>query len=549
MHLSRLTTHPSVASGAARAGDERGFSMLLIIMVMFVSAMFVAAGFAAANGDLPLSGNWRDRKTAYAAAEAGLNFYQYHLDQDNDYWLKCTAVNPPNGTEASPVNQMWDGTSTRVWRTVPGSQARYTIELLPAPGKTQCVRNDQTSMIDPATGTFRIRVTGQASPNSKVKRSIVASFRRKSFLDYLWFTHLETTDPKNYAPSDVSTAASRCSVLRPARDAGFCNEISFVSGDWMHGPMHTDDNFLICGAPDFGRVPDADNPNPTDVIEASGNNPTTGWVGTSGCSGNAPDVHYGSIVAGVDPITLPTTNTSLKSLATGIYSFTGKTTIVLNGSRMTVTNAAAHLSNADEPMPANGVIYVDNDPNSGCTSVAPRDTDYTDSTACGNLYVGGHSATSLTLAAKNDVIVTPTANPPDANGARKKGLLRDSDGVMLGLVADNFVRVYHAVTSSNVNVDPPADLEIDAAILALSHSFTVDNYNAGAKLGSLTIDGAIAQLYRGAVGTHSGTTITSGYLKDYWYDDRLKYQTPPYFLQPVAASWHVTRRNEQVPAT
>ena len=46
--------------------------MFLVIMVMFVSSMFVAAGFAAANGDLPLSGNWRDRKTAYAAAEAGL---------------------------------------------------------------------------------------------------------------------------------------------------------------------------------------------------------------------------------------------------------------------------------------------------------------------------------------------------------------------------------------------------------------------------------------------------------------------------------------------
>jgi hypothetical protein len=156
--------------------------------------------------------------------------------------------------------------------------------------------------------------------------------------------------------------------------------------------------------------------------------------------------------------------------------------------------------------------------------------------------VGGHSATSLTLAAKNDVIVTGTDN----GAGRKKGLLRDDDSVMLGLIADNFVRVQHAV-SGGANVDTPADFEIDAAIVALSHSFTVDNYNVGAHLGNLTINGAIAQLYRGPVG-QSGAT-GPGYLKDYWYDDRLKYRTPPYFLQPVAASWHVMRRNEQVPAT
>jgi hypothetical protein len=116
---------------------------------------------------------------------------------------------------------------------------------------------------------------------------------------------------------------------------------------------------------------------------------------------------------------------------------------------------------------------------------------------------------------------------------------------MLGLIADNFVRVEHKVSGGD-NVDPPAKFEIDAAILALSHSFTVDNYTQGDHIGDLKIDGAIAQLYRGAVG--QGGASGPGYLKDYWYDDRLKYQTPPYFLQPVAASWHVTRRNEQVPA-
>ena len=50
------------------ARSERGFSMFLVIVAMFVTAMFVAAAFAAANGDLPVSGVAKERKSAYASA-------------------------------------------------------------------------------------------------------------------------------------------------------------------------------------------------------------------------------------------------------------------------------------------------------------------------------------------------------------------------------------------------------------------------------------------------------------------------------------------------
>ena len=50
-------------------------------MAMFVTSMFVAAAFAAANGDLPVSGVAKQRKSSYAAAEAGLNYYLNHLQR------------------------------------------------------------------------------------------------------------------------------------------------------------------------------------------------------------------------------------------------------------------------------------------------------------------------------------------------------------------------------------------------------------------------------------------------------------------------------------
>ena len=47
----------------------------------------------------------------------------------------------------------------------------------------------------PLPGSFRIRSTGFAG---KAKASIVATFKPPSFLDYVYFTQLETLDPVTY---------------------------------------------------------------------------------------------------------------------------------------------------------------------------------------------------------------------------------------------------------------------------------------------------------------------------------------------------------------
>ena len=80
---------------------------------------------------------------------------------------------------------------------------------------------------------------------------------------------------------------------------------------------------------------------------------------------------------------------------------------------------------------------------------------------------------------------------------------------------------------------------MQGAILAVNHSFRVQNYNLGAPLGTLNILGAIAQRYRGAVGTGSGGSVSTGFGKNYVYDQRLKYQSPPKFLAPISASWAI----------
>ena len=71
---------------------------------------------------------------------------------------------------------------------------------------------------------------------------------------------------------------------------------------------------------------------------------------------------------------------------------------------------------------------------------------------------------------------------------------------------------------------------------------------AAGKLGTLTINGGLAQDFRGAVGTGSGGSVGTGYAKNYNYDDRLRYEEPPHFIDPVQGSWRVQREDECSPA-
>ena len=112
---------------------------------------------------------------------------------------------------------------------------------------------------------------------------------------------------------------------------------------------------------------------------------------------------------------------------------------------------------------------------------------------------------------------------------------------MLGLIANNFVRVYHPCSGGSES--GLKDPWIYAGILATQHSFVVDNPGCGNELGKLNIYGAIGQNYRGVVGTTGGT----GYFKHYEYDGRLATDEPPFFLAPLKAGWKVVRQTAQGP--
>lgn len=526
------------------ARAERGFSMFLVIMAMFVMSMFVAAAFAAANGDLPVAGVATERKSDYAAAEAGLHYYLNRLQQDPDYWTKCD-TSPPNATEINPVNQVAANPSTLRWRKVtPGSSTEldeYAIELLPVTGFAKCDPKNQASFVDQATGTFKIRVSGRTAAAASRARQIIATFRRDSFLNFVYFTNYENRDPaaESSATERQRQSTACANKYRSERASSNCTEIQFITGDQINGPMHTnDDSVLVCGTPAFGRTTNMDGTarNKTDAAEVRGNSP--GWV--SKCTGSSPTVNNianeNKFVTKARMLALPESNKMLIDVAKLSSSlYTGLTYIRLNGTTMTITNNGSTFT---RNWPTNGVLYVQNAVT--CEGETPTAADYANEPAtCGNVYVSGTYGKSLTIAAENDVIITPTQGASNPNITE----VANTDAT-LGLIANNFVRVAHRVEANCGNNQSPVfnNITIHAAILALQHSFIVDNYQCGGRLANLTVRGAIVQKYRGPV----GTTPNTGYTKDYWYDDRFRYRSPPYFLTPVAASWDVVRQHEVV---
>ena len=92
----------------------------------------------------------------------------------------------------------------------------------------------------------------------------------------------------------------------------------------------------------------------------------------------------------------------------------------------------------------------------------------------------------------------------------------------LGLIAKQDVLIIDTAVNGN-------DVKINAAILTLGDSFTVQNYASGPPRGDLTIYGSLSQKVRGPVGTF-GWWGTTGYQKDYHYDDRFV-DTPRRIIQ------------------
>lgn len=145
----------------------------------------------------------------------------------------------------------------------------------------------------------------------------------------------------------------------------------------------------------------------------------------------------------------------------------------------------------------------------------------------GDVQVEGTLNGEVTVVSTDDMYINDDIryNCSDSDG-------RPSDDCddLLGLISFEDVVVKYNSANSD-------DVVINASILTLGDSFTVENYNYGSERGDLTIWGSLSQKVRGPVGTFSWWSgYRTGYEKDYHYDDRLAEVPPPYF--PSTGQYH-----------
>jgi hypothetical protein len=619
--------------------DEGGFVLVVVMLALVFLLMLVTSVMAYGLGSQNLSRYDQNWNGALAAAEAGIDDYIFHLNQDGSYWLYGNSAVPTTDSRYGPAPP--DGNQAfTTWVSVPGGASDASF------------RYDRDKSFLPIDGTIRLRVTGRFR---NATRTVDVRIRHRNFLDYLYFTDFETKDPAAYDGGDDYTPAeaqTRCAKYYygpvggrrdiPSRtdftgdsDGDVCTDITFISADVINGPLHSNDALRISGSPTFNG--------PTSTSYDGSLNGGQRWWGSGTPNfANAGDPRL------ADPLTMPPNNIELKAetnAGAGGCLFTGPTAISLrsngtmdvispftrittgtagqNCSAMTAATPNANLYYTESsgasfritnmPIPSNGVIYVQSvpssssDPNftSGCPGAMtrPRIGQSSSTVAhplgfpqlndqatpagwygcrAGDVFLEGTLNGRLTIAADNNIILF--GNTSYAGGP--------SGDDILGLVANNYIEVYHPVrtdgsTSQTDGCDAGDDCNLVipgtsggvkslfsgttagtstmataltstalrnpsfvGPLLTVAHSFRVQNYDKGSHsvLGNLSLFGSIAQRYRGPVGTFSGGSILTGYAKAYSYDQRLSYDSPPKFLNPVASAWRVVTWSERPPA-
>ena len=280
--------------------------------------------------------------------------------------------------------------------------------------------------------------------------------------------------------------------------------IWFTSNDLIEGALHSNDQIAITGSPTFmGKVTSS---------------------ASSFKQGNpyAPDFQSGYQL-GIPPVIFPT----MQDLINNYYAnnnnqnpqliidarFSKDAEVIFN-SDGTITYSVWHYSSGnkiwDVPPTTvavnslNGLIYVK-----------------------GDVRTRGRVNGQVTLVATKEIYITDDILYADSDGT---GHLAEGTTNSLGLISDDDIIVTNSVANQS-------NCRINAALLALGYSFTVENYSSGSPRGTLTIWGSLSQSVRGPVGTFgSGGTLT-GYNKDYHYDNRFISSPPPYF--PVTGQYYL----------
>jgi len=564
-----------------RRSDDSGYVLAIVIGLGLVMLLMIATTLTMTTSGEQKSDTDTDWNAALAAAYAGVEDYKSRVENDSSYvrfgnpsdpyTATSTGISLPTGSSANPAFNITASTS---WASVAGSggQAFFRYEI----------DNSKYG----STGVIRLRSTGKVG---KQTRSVIADLKQNGFNDYVYYTNYEVQDP---SISGESTSCGNYYWIRPSS----CTNIQFASGDVLRGKVHSNDRLLVCGTDFKGSVTTASQTTPLYAINGGCSDAT--WE----VSPFKP-VKVQSIDMPPTNQTMPleTRNDIPSQVPHPGCMYTGPTSIKLNSNgTVTVispwskfTNISATAGGSTNPAacgipgtsagqlgstggatfatPTDNLMFVQNvpssttDPNYWASTAKPTNFTCTTGTTNGRSKEGFVFGSFAYPTTNEDPPLTSTVSAP-AYGCRNGDaytsgtlsghltiasqnyiyvvadlLYNNNQQDLLGLVAQNAVWIWNPMKSINSSGPSGTALlgqnrTIYAAILSVAHTFQVQNYQIGGARGTLKVVGSIAQNFRGTVGQGS-----NGFLKDYGYDTRLTYTSPPKFLMPTSTTYNTTQ--------
>ncbi len=519
-------------------GDEGGQALIFVLIAVAMLATIPVALATTTVGQLPQTTYNLNYEAAYEAAQAGLNDYMQHLDANEAFGLYCkTCV---NGTGSDTAFSSWVQAST-------SPLEYYTY----APTDT--------------SGVISLEVSGQAGTgDEEVVRTFRYSIRPSTSLDYVYWSNFESLDPtiaalESNPPSNYQYCGTHYDEPSSDNYSGVSGipangppsgcPVVFTTGDVLNGPVFSNDTFQMCGSPTIdsslqsGNIYNSASGSAGIYVAGSGctSTPTFNGPAASKVSNQPPRTasddliparDYGCFITGgtapssLTPVNVTMTLSVSSSTTSVAWSGTSGSPVVDNAS----TNHNSCTSPINVSNLTSGLIFVN-----GNVTISGTMTGGLDVVTCSTT----NDASTTTLAAssckgstQSNIVIPASLTYPSANKVMVSSEPTSDANDALGLIAQN-----------NVEVTTTSSVEIDAAILALSDSFYVNNWFGGSSYGTLTLFGSITQNYRGPVGLTSG----SGYLKNYNYDSSLQTLFPPFFIPPNGATWAPTTYEECLP--
>jgi hypothetical protein len=567
-----------------RRPSDGGYVLPVVLGLGLVMVALVATSLTVTVSGAQKSDSDANWNAALAAAYAGIEDYKARLENDTSYArygnpsapfsTGSTGLTLPTGTSA---NKAFNITSATPWATVPGSDSeaffRYEVD------------NSRYG----STGVLRLRSTGKVGNQT---RSVISDLKQDGFNDYVYYTNFEVQDPA------ISGEVAACGNYKWIRAAS-CVDIQFGASDVLKGKVHSNDRLLICSSRFEGAVTTASQTTPLYAIQGgcvdgtflAGKPVKTNQITMPPTNSEMQNETRNDLPATVpSPGCLYTGPTTVILNSNGTMTITSPWTVKTNTAATSAgaTNpaqcgipgtAAGQLGSsggATIPTLNHNLIYVQGVPTSStdpnykaagtypagftCTSQGTKSEGWSfggvtypmalESTpfsatatspayGCrnGDLYTKGTLNGQLTMASKNYVYVI--------GDLLYSNLQQD----VLGLVGQNAVWIWNPmknIAGSNTPTDksddsgtallPATGRTIYGAILSVAHTIQVQNYHVGGARGTLKIVGSMAQNFRGTVGQG-----TNGFVKDYGYDTRLTYLSPPKYLTPTSTSFDTTQ--------